>query len=110
MTVGDGGAHESLTGIGDAGRARVRHNRDAFPSPQTGEHLADARRLGVIVHDQQRSTAFDARVRQQPARAARVFATDHVGGAQRLDGARRQVAQVSDRSGNEDERARHLNP
>ena len=107
IAAGRGGAHESLAGIRDAGRARVGHDGDSFTAPQPIEHLTDARGFRVIVDDEQRRRAFDAGVREQPTGAARVLAADDIGSSQRFDGSGREVAHVADWSGNQNEGGRH---
>ena len=64
-----------------------------------------ARCLGVVVDHDERASVHPG-VLQQPPGAPGVLAADGVGVAERLDGARRQVAQVADRRADEHERHR----
>src|SRR5207237_9842712 len=62
--------------------------------------------LGVIV--EAIGGTFDAEVRQELARVARVFAEDQVRRLQRLDRARRKIAEIAERRADDKELACHL--
>ena len=91
----DGRAHERVSGIAHAGRARVGHERDALAGR---EALDDARDVALrrVRVERQAAACPRCRAREQLLRVARVLGGDRVDLAQRLDRAERDVLQVAD--------------
>ena len=99
------GAGQPLAGVADAGRAGVGDDGHVTALAEHVEHLAEPGQLGVLVAHGQPGGA-DPGVLEQPAGPAGVLAADQPGPGERLDGPRREVAEVADRGGDEDEPAR----
>ena len=91
--------HELVAGIGDRGRAGIRDQRDGCalrdPSQQGRAHC---RRIVVVVGGRRRC---DAVMVQQLAADAGVLAGNQVRRRERLQGAHRDVAEISDRGRDE---------
>ena len=62
------GAHEPLAGVADPGRAGVGDDGDVAAVAEHLEHLADARRLGVLVAHRQAAAATPACCSSRPVR------------------------------------------
>ena len=95
--VSDGVAHEAEAGVGDAGVAGVGAERDVLPRAEALEDLRAGALLGALAVGDHPRGARDAEVREQLPGVARVLRGDDGDGAQRLERARRKVAEVSDR-------------
>ncbi len=103
MTAGYCRSHQAIAGIGDQGHARVGDERHALA---LGERAQKARLRGIlrriaVGHGRNR----DAVVAGQPGEDPRVLAGDQVDGAQHVECAQGDVAQVADR-GRDDMQAR----
>ncbi len=94
------GDHE--TGIGEQGRSGVAHHGDAAARSEEVEDLGRARALVVLVERSHR--LLEPEVLEQEPGAARVLAGDHVDAGEELGGARRQIAEVADRRGDDPQR------
>ena len=96
-------AHEAEAGIADDRHAGVGDERDRFAARDPVGESARLLLLGVIV--EAIGGTFDAEVREELARVARVFAEDEVRRLQRLDRARRKIAEVAERRADDEELA-----
>ena len=99
------GAHQALTRIADARGPGVGRHGDIPAVVEHREDLGHAGGLGVLVADRQADPA-DAGVLQQPARPAGVLAADQRRRGEGVASSHRQVAEVADRRGDQDEPAR----
>jgi hypothetical protein len=92
--------HEARAWVADEGGACVGDNGDGGPSFCSGDSGRGAGGLviAVVSHEVR---AGDGGVAEQLERAPSVLAVDVVGGSQRSDGARGEVAQVADRRCND---------
>ena len=89
-------------GIVDAGKARVRNERNALPGPQALEGAGRTCRLVVPVVA--RESRRDPVPLEQNARVARVLAEDEIRRTQLLEHAQRDIGQIADRRGAHGER------
>jgi DNA ligase (NAD+) len=95
VSRGHDGRHQSLTGVRDEGRSRIRHQGHGAARSEHGEGLLHARRLVVGV--QGNGARLHAVAVEQSARATRVLGQHQVGLAQHAQRPQRDVLQVPDR-------------
>ena len=100
-----GQTYEAETGIADHRHAGVGNEGHDFPRGDAIGELLRLRFLGVVVKAIGRSR--NPEVCQELARVPRVLAQDQVGRLQRLDRARRKVAEVAERRSDDEELAGH---
>ncbi|MCF8152114.1 MAG: YraN family protein [Burkholderiaceae bacterium] len=98
-TCGAHRGHGACPGIGDTRRAGVRHQRHAAAFAQQAHQLG--RRLVLVVLVQRQGRHLDAVVIEQLPGVAGVFAGDQIDTAQGFQRAQADVAQVSDRRGDD---------
>ncbi len=106
----DGGPHQPLAGIGDARHAGVGDHGDPLAPRQPVEHAGDRARPRCGRSPRRAARRATPACCEQPSGAPGVLAADGVGGRERLDGARRQVAEVADRGAHQHERHRSVLP
>ena len=93
------GFEKAVTGIGEAGSAGVRDDGDFFAALCAGDEFGDTMLLVVIV--ERNEWSGNLKMVEKAQRVAGVFASDEVSFAQGLDGPQGDVAEVTDRSGDE---------
>src|SRR6185437_12247062 len=99
-------AHQPVAGIGNQRRPRIRDEGDRLAVRQPREQFGPC--LGGIVLVIRRQRRTDAEPRGQLAGHAGILAGDHVRSGQCFQGAERDVAQDSDRGGDDVEPGRQL--
>jgi hypothetical protein len=97
------GRDEPLPGIRDDGRSGVRHESNRLPAGQSLEGLADAMVLVVAVAGH--TGCREREPREEVPRAARILAVDDVRRRESLPRPRRQVVEIADRRGDDEEAA-----
>ncbi len=102
---GAGGAHQGEAGVGDQRRAGVGDQGQRLAGLELPHQLVGDAVLVVVVQGDQRP--LDAEMRQQLAAGAGVLGGDAIDPGQDAAGARRQVAEIADGSGDDVQRARH---
>src|ERR1044071_9656431 len=98
-------ADDAIAGIADDRHAGVADDGDDLPSLDTLDELRRPRILGVLIEAVGRR--LDAEVPEELARVPRVFAEDERRRVQRLDGARRKIAEVAEGRAYDEELAGH---
>lgn len=95
----DAGPHQQKTGIGDAGRARIRHQRRiASGRDRLGDHL----HRGVFVEFMMGiEFLLDAEMFQQERSRPRILGEYEIHVAQDIDRTQRNVVEIADRGGND---------
>jgi len=105
-TGGDRGRHDAEAGVGEQRRPRLRDQRHVLAGGEQPRDLAGARRfVGVVARNDRAIVARGAVLRQKSPCGARVLGDNHVGVAQRGSGARREIAGVAERRGDDEEGA-----
>src|SRR5262249_34912446 len=95
----DGKAHDAVAGIGDGRRSGVADQGNGGPPGEPLHQFGGALALVVLVVAERGSR--DAVVVEQAASVARIFAGDHLGGAQHTQRPQRDVFQGADGSGDD---------
>src|SRR6185295_6563050 len=102
---GGGFPDQQKPGIGEERRARIAGERDRLAVSQIGEETWQTLALVVLVERDERLP--DAEMREQAAGVAGVFAGDQIGRLEGGAGARREVVEIADRRGDDQELAAH---
>ena len=99
----DAGAEEAVAGVADSGHAGIGDEGDLFAIGEVFEEFGGASGFVVFVVTDEGFGDFE--VAEEIARMTGIFAGDEIGILQRLDGAKGDISEVTDRSGDEGEHA-----
>ena len=100
----EAGLDQAVTGIGNAGHARITDHGDGFTRFRGGDQISGAARFVVLVQRNQRLSG-DPMMREQGAGVPRILAGNPVRGAQDLQRPQGDISKIPDRRRDQDNTA-----